>query len=99
VSLLIPEFDCQVLRNEKEDLYKQAHSLLEERRLARGEMLKQKTELETYRNFSNATKEAVCDDKVDIRGERRMMMLEKVPLCPALTSRLSSLRPIFVGLF
>lgn len=67
-----------MLRSEKEDLYKQSHSLLEERRLARGELLKQKTELETYRNFSNATKEAVCDDKVDVRGERRMMMLQKV---------------------
>lgn len=67
-----------MLRTEKEDLYKQAHSLLEERRHARSELLKQRTELETYRNFSTATKEAVCDEKVDIRGERRMMMLEKV---------------------
>ena len=90
--MLILLFDCQVLRNEKEDLYKQAHSLLEERRLTRGEMLKQKTELETYRNFSNATKEAVCDDKIDIHGERRMMTLEKVPFHPARTFLLSSLR-------
>lgn len=67
----------KVLRNEKEELHKVAYSLREERRATRSELMKQKSELDTFRAFSAAAKEAVADEKVDIRGERRVLMLEK----------------------
>ena len=48
-----------VLRAEKEELQKASLSLREERRQARSELQRQKSELETFRSFSAATKEAV----------------------------------------
>lgn len=49
----------KVLRNEKEDLQKVAQSLREERRVSRGELLKQKGQLDTFRSFSTTAKETV----------------------------------------
>jgi hypothetical protein len=71
------EAQIKVLRSEKEELHKVAYSLREERRTTRSELLKQKSELDVFRAFNAATKEAVADNKVDSRGERRILMLEK----------------------
>lgn len=70
----------KVLRDEKENLHKVAQSLREERRQTRGELLKHKSELDVFRSFSTAASDTVkeaAEDKVDIRGERRVLMLEK----------------------